>query len=81
MSVRDPNRKVGSGPADLRVAYRLMEDSYRSSTGFQVGRCLFTSHLLFDGFVLRGRCAAADTDDGLAVYRRFARTASSPTRS
>ncbi|MDQ6948197.1 MAG: hypothetical protein M3256_18500, partial [Actinomycetota bacterium] len=34
-------------------------------------RCLFTSHLLFDGLMLRGRYVPTDIDDALEVHRRF----------
>jgi len=120
-----PGRALRADPAWGRPifewAYRLMEDSYRNSTGIDarrliwawadlatvaaaqrpelavagaidqfgaangnpkavavlalvpVERCLFTSHLLFDGFVLRGRYAASDIDDALAVHHRFGR--------
>ncbi len=42
-------------------------------------RCLFSSHLLFDGFVLRGRYAASDIEDALGVHRRFGRTHLDPS--
>ena len=42
-------------------------------------RCLLTSHLLFDGFVLRGRYAAVDFDDAMAVHRRFGRCKLDPS--
>ncbi|MHB1445946.1 MAG: hypothetical protein ACYCTI_01285 [Acidimicrobiales bacterium] len=126
-----PGRALRADPAWGRPifewAYRLMEDSYRNSTGIDaarliwawadlatvaaaqrpelavagaidsfgaangnpeavavlarvpVERCLFTSHLLFDGFVLRGRYAASDIEDALGVHRRFGRTHLDPS--
>jgi hypothetical protein len=36
-----------------------------------ISRCLFTSHVLFDGLMLRGRYVPTDIDDALEVHRRF----------
>jgi hypothetical protein len=40
-----------------------------------IERCVFTSHVLFDGLMLRGRYIPSDIDDALDMHRRFGRCA------
>jgi hypothetical protein len=40
-----------------------------------IERCVFTSHVLFDGLMLRGRYIPNDIDDAIDMHRRFGRCA------